>query len=185
MSEAEAEEAALAPYLALLRGFHADATEHSGRHLIDHLTGTWRLLDGWGNRRAVCRAGLFHSIYGTNSFPIRSAAVSDRPAIRAAIGDEAERLAFLFCTTDRPVSLLRALVHRQAELPDLVNGGTHAVSPAELAALIEIEVANLVEQPNDPELLAHIARIILAAVPVPVTKGAAAALSAAVAVQSG
>jgi hypothetical protein len=140
-----------APYLELLRRYHADATEHSGRRLIDHLLGVYRLLDSWGDAPEICRAGLFHSIYGTNIFTVKSAGFDDRPAIRDAIGAAAERLAFLFCVSDRPVAFLKAALERTYVLADIVHGGTIPVQPAELNALIEIEVANFLEQPEDPE----------------------------------
>jgi len=174
-----------APYLELLQRYHADATEHSGRHLIDHLLGTFRLLESWGNAPEICRAGLFHSIYGTNIFTVKSAGFDQRPAIRDAIGAAAERLAFLFCTTERPVAFLRAAIEKNYALADIVHGGSSAVDPAELNALIEIEVANFLEQPEEPEdikLIYGAIQSIEASAPVPVlTAPARAALSAYVA----
>lgn len=139
-----------APFIGVLRRFHADETPHSGRTLIDHLLGTYRLLERWGNPPAVCRAGLFHSIYGTNIFTFKSASFDDRATIRDAIGDTAERLAFLFCVSERPVAFLKAALERNYVLDDRVHGGRLPVSPDEVSALIEIEVANFLEQPEDP-----------------------------------
>ncbi len=141
----------IAPYLDLLRRYHTDITPHSGRHLIDHLIGVYRLLAAWGNPPHVCCAGLFHSIYGTNIFTVRSAPFAERPAIAAAIGDEAERLAFLFCVSERPVAFLEAAAQGSAELDDIVHQRRVGVRPGELAALIEIEVANFLEQPDNPD----------------------------------
>ena len=182
MSPRLASDDELAPMLVLLRSYHADSTEHSGRHLVDHLVGTYRLLESWGNRPQVCRAGMFHSIYGTNSFPIRSAGFGERPAIRQAIGEEAERLAFLFCTIDRPIALLHALVYGESELADMVNGGKHRIAVGELSALLEIEVANLREQGEEAELLATMGKIIVAAVPCPVSPAAVSALTTSIVV---
>jgi len=139
------------PYLALLRRYHADETAHSGRALVDHLLGVYRLLESWGNPAEICRAGLFHSIYGTNIFTHRSAQFSDRAAIQAAIGGRAERLAFLFCTAERPVAFLKAALEGATTLDDIVHGGAHPVDRADLAALIEIEIANFLEQPENPD----------------------------------
>lgn len=165
-------------FLPLLQRFHADATPHSGRHLIDHLAGTYRLLEAWGNPASICRAGLFHSIYGTNIFTVRSAGFDQRPLIGDAIGAEAERLAFLFCSVDRPLALLQALIRGDGALPDLATGGTLQIAPEDLAALLEIEVANFLEQPEDPEIIAQIDRIIRAVDPSVISPGAAAALDA-------
>ncbi len=165
-------------FLDLLGRYHADETPHGGRRLLDHLVGTYRLLDAWGNGPAICRAGLFHSIYGTNIFAFRSAGLDQRPVIRVAIGEAAERLAYLFCMTNRPLSLLQALLQRQAQLPDIVNGGSLAITPEELSALVEIEVANFLEQPDDREIIAQIDRIIRSVDPGSISPGAAAALAA-------
>jgi hypothetical protein len=165
------------PFLALLRRYQADATPHSGRHLLDHLAGTYRLLEDWGNPPATCRAGLFHSIYGTNLFTFRSAGLAERAVIRAAIGAPAERLAYLFCQTDRPLSLLQALIRGDPALPDRA-GGTMPITAAELSALLEIEIANFLEQPEDPEIIAQIARIIRTVDAGAISPGAASALAA-------
>jgi hypothetical protein len=39
--------------------------KHSERGLLQHLLGTHALLGDWGARTALCDAGLFHSVYGT------------------------------------------------------------------------------------------------------------------------
>jgi hypothetical protein len=140
-----------APHLDLLQRYHTDVTPHSGRHLIDHLVGVYRLLESWGNASEVCRAGLFHSIYGTNIFDVKSAPFSDRAIIREAIGERAERLAFLFCVSDRPVAFLQAAAEQIYVLSDTVHHETMAITASEIDALIEIEVANFVEQPENPD----------------------------------
>ena len=52
-------------HLDLLLELNTDDSQHSGGALIDHLRGTHDFLHEWGNEQAVCLAGLFHSIYGT------------------------------------------------------------------------------------------------------------------------
>ncbi len=88
-------------HLDLLLDLKADANPHSGGALLDHLRGTHDLLQDWGNDQAVCIGGLFHSIYGTQSYQTQSASLQDRRRIRAVIGERAERLAFLFGVSDR------------------------------------------------------------------------------------
>ncbi|HEY1721781.1 MAG TPA: hypothetical protein VGG27_11085 [Magnetospirillaceae bacterium] len=151
-----------APYLDVLQRYHTDITPHSGRHLIDHLLGVYRLLDTWGNAPETCRAGLFHSIYGTNIFNVKSAPFTERESIRVAIGDVAERLAFLFCVTDRPVAFLAAAAERNYALADTVHNESIAITANELRALIEIEVANFCEQPEKPDDLRLIYNTIIA-----------------------
>src|SRR5207344_2930316 len=84
----------------LLGPASAGKTRHSGRMLYDHLAGTHALLEAWGNSEPVCTAGLFHSIYGTRHFRHQSWPVTDRATIQKLIGEEAELLAYIFCTAD-------------------------------------------------------------------------------------
>lgn len=162
----------------LLRRLHADETPHTGRSLIDHLIGTYRLLESWGNSRPICLAGLFHSIYGTNIFLFRSARLDQRCEVRAVIGETAERLAYLFCTSERPLALLRALLQPHLGLPDMTDGTPRTIEPRELSALLEIEVANFLEHPEDREVIAQISQIIRSTRPSAISSAAAAALAA-------
>jgi hypothetical protein len=52
-------------------------------------------------QQALCDAGLFHSIYGTEGFAGYALPWTERPAVRALVGPRAERLAWLFCAMDR------------------------------------------------------------------------------------
>src|SRR6476646_4016281 len=79
----------------------ADTIPHSGRTLLDHLIGTHDLLETWPRREAVCDAGLFHSIYGTEHLPKVTVAPSMRFLVRKLIGDEAEKLAWIFGALQR------------------------------------------------------------------------------------
>jgi len=125
---------------------HGAATAgHGSRALIDHLTGVSALLVEWGARRAVCDAGLFHSVYGTESYTNQTIPDDLRPAVIAVIGAEAERLAWLFGVLRKEsfYTLLGAgegsIVHRQtgAEVP---------LSRQDVADLCDLTVANWLEQ---------------------------------------
>ncbi|MCJ0762041.1 DUF6817 domain-containing protein [Variovorax terrae] len=141
----------------LLEGSAAMHLAHSGRTLLLHLAGTWQLLRRWGNTQPICLAGLFHSIYGTNAFQRQSLPENRRPELQHAIGHGAEQLAWLFGAVDRPRALLEglqllrpgALIPQRIPLP--ARRGWPASHPLtitshQLAALTEIECANLLEQ---------------------------------------
>jgi hypothetical protein len=129
---------------------------HSGRTLFHHLVGTYELLRSWGNSSWICLGGLFHSIYGTNAFPLLSLSSAQRGRLQAVIGLEAEMLAWLFCNIDRPAAITRtskrigAIAEARVLLDrrrDLVVLPQHIeVSWGQWAALAEIESANLIEQ---------------------------------------
>ncbi|MEN5378521.1 DUF6817 domain-containing protein [Sphingobacterium kitahiroshimense] len=140
----------------LLLSLHTDQKAHSFRSLHKHLEGTYNILKEWGNNEAICLAGLFHSIYGTNTFKNQSIELSKRCEVRKVIGDKAEDLAFLFCTTNR--KFIKALEKRPFYLKSIVSEEIIEVNEEKLKALIEIEAANLLEQ--FPHLIFQKKRII-------------------------
>ncbi len=131
-------------HTALLEALDAHLTSHSRRTLLAHLQGTHDLLVEWGNPPAVCVAGLFHSVYGTNTFEKRSADMSMRGQIRDVIGSDAERLVHLFCVTDRRC-FYEHLGESRFHLRDIIHDCDLALERDTLAALIEIEVANILD----------------------------------------
>ena len=130
--------------MALLEELGAHATSHSRRTLFAHLQGTHDLLAAWGNPPQVCVAGLFHSVYGTQVFEKRCADMRMRGHIRASIGPRAEHLVHLFCVTDRR-GFYEHLGESSFHLRDIVDDRNLALERKTLAALIEIEVANILE----------------------------------------
>jgi aspartate beta-hydroxylase len=127
------------PVVGFLRQRGADGHPHAGgRTLLDHLIGTAAILRRWGLPPAVQRAGLIHSVYGTETYRRAVAGAGDREEVAAVAGADAERLAHLFAAIPR--ALLFAGTHRWARgLPG---------DPArdELDAVIAIHIANLAEQ---------------------------------------
>lgn len=132
-------------HMALLEELGANVTSHSRRTLLEHLTGTHDLLRLWGNPPHVCVAGLFHSIYGTYVFDRRSADLGMRDRIAEVIGRDAEWLVYVFCVTDRRC-FYEHLGEASCRLHDMLSGHDLELDREALAALIEIEVANMVEQ---------------------------------------
>lgn len=134
------------PRLAgLLQNLNAHRVPHSRRSLAEHLVGTYDLLRRWGNDEAVCRAGLFHSIYGTRVFEFQCADFASRKMVRDIIGTPAESLAYLFCIADRD-SFFSGTRKTPHVIRDAVGNSDLTVTRGELASLLEIEAANLVEQ---------------------------------------
>lgn len=85
-----------------LRGLDIESVPHSGQKgFLAHLVAVHRDLEKWGCERDVCRAGLFHSIYGTELFRRWSLPLERRADVRAVIGERAERLAHVNCMMDR------------------------------------------------------------------------------------
>jgi hypothetical protein len=83
---------------------------HTGKSYLAHLVGLYRLMESRGCPDEMCRAGMFHSIYGTERFQGFKLPVERRPEVRSLIGERAERLAYLNCAMDR-ASFDRAVEH--------------------------------------------------------------------------
>jgi hypothetical protein len=146
----------------LLLARSADKTAHAHeRSLLTHLTGTARLLLLWNAPIDTVRAGLCHSIYGTNAFRTASLKRNERRLLQKTIGRRAEALVWSFATLRRPATLLRAL-RRDATLVRERAGRTRHIAPSALQQLFMLECANLLDQglalPRARQLLRHAAR---------------------------
>ncbi|WP_283137724.1 DUF6817 domain-containing protein [Rhizohabitans arisaemae] len=137
--------------VALLRTCGADRVPHSGRTLLDHLTGTARILDSWAEPDWVVHGGLLHSVYGSPAGGRPLLTPGARPVVRSVVGPSAETLAYAFA-------------HRAPgafPVPDspelrLGDGSTLTVDAPLRHALADVYAANLLEQL--PRLgLAHLA----------------------------
>jgi hypothetical protein len=85
-----------------LVGLGVERVGHTGKSYLAHLIGVYRYLEARGGNEELCRAGMFHSIYGTELFQGFKLPLERRPEVRALIGERAERLAYWNCAMDRP-----------------------------------------------------------------------------------
>lgn len=85
-----------------LVGLGTTEVEHTGKGFLAHLIGVYKDLEEWGANIDVCRAGMFHSIYGTQLFQSFCLPLSRRNDVQELIGERAEWLAFLNSVMDRP-----------------------------------------------------------------------------------
>lgn len=132
---------------ALLEEIGARDIDHPRGTLAGHLKGTYDVLTEWCCERDVCLAGLYHSVYGTDVFETVALAPDARDKVAAAIGVEAEGLAFLYCALARE-SLYKNL--RDGGPPYAVSsrfdGSDLPLSRDEYAGLLTIDFANRIEQ---------------------------------------
>jgi hypothetical protein len=78
-----------------------ETVSHSGKNYLAHVIGVYRLMQSEGCDEELCRAGLFHSIYGTQQFQRFKLPLDRRAEVCALVGERAERLAYLNCAMDR------------------------------------------------------------------------------------
>jgi Domain of unknown function (DUF6817) len=84
-----------------IRAVGADDVEHSQRTYLAHAIGVHNDMKRWGCDDELCRAGMFHSIYGTELFQRFTLPLERRDEVRELIGERAEWLAYLNCAMNR------------------------------------------------------------------------------------
>ena len=91
---------------------------HVAGTLAPHLANTASLLQQWGNRDALCVAGLYHAVYGTAGIRGELATLARRSAIAEVIGVEAEAIVFVYAACDRDAFHPRIGTPRETRLVD-------------------------------------------------------------------
>jgi SM-20-related protein len=132
------------PAVDFLQSCEGIDRQHSGTRLLDHLLAVGAKLGEWGCREAIRRAGQFHSIYGTPSFRHKTVSLRRREEVRELIGEEAERLAFLFSTLQTREFLAGVMQDLAGESSELSDSDEH--SAGEKLDLLHIFTANWLEQ---------------------------------------
>ncbi len=127
--------------LDLLKRLGFDGLAHDSHiPFISHLVGTRRVLVEWGERPAMCDAGLFHSAYGTEYFPVDQDV--ERAEVQAVIGIEAEGIAHAWCTIRRDTFDLGS----PNTVEDRTTGNRVELSGQLLADIATLWAADTVEQ---------------------------------------
>ncbi|OJW52176.1 MAG: hypothetical protein BGO67_10235 [Alphaproteobacteria bacterium 41-28] len=138
-------------YIDFLKKCSAQEIKHSkGRSLLDHLIGTYTLLASWHLPKYVCRAGLFHSIYGNEFFTLSLLNIAKRSLLIDLIGKKAELLVYHFNICDRAKTIQNI---NKFNFIVLSNNQEYAVSKKHLIDLLYLIFANEVEQAPEPHML--------------------------------
>jgi hypothetical protein len=120
---------------------------HTQKSYLAHLIAVYRYLESQGCPEDVCRAGMFHSIYGTEKFQGFTLPLERRGEIRALIGGRAEYLAYLNCAMDR-ASFDRALETPKEpyRITDRISGGEVQLSGQDFDDLCRVHLLDWLEQ---------------------------------------
>lgn len=78
-----------------------EQVSHTQRNYLAHLIAVYNLMRTNDQEEELCRAGMFHSIYGTEKFQGFKLTCDRRGDVAQLIGDRAERLAYWNCYMDR------------------------------------------------------------------------------------
>ncbi|MGY8824122.1 MAG: DUF6817 domain-containing protein [Candidatus Latescibacterota bacterium] len=74
---------------------------HTNKSYLAHCIGVHNDMKKWDCDEEMCRAGLYHSIYGTELFQDFALPVARRGEVRALIGERAEYLVYVNCAMVR------------------------------------------------------------------------------------
>jgi hypothetical protein len=130
-----------------LVGMGVEQVPHTQKSYLAHLIAVYRLLQSQGYPEDVCRAGMFHSIYGTERFQGFTLPLERRGEVRALVGERAERLAYLNCAMDR-ASFDRALERAAGPYPirDRITGHEVELSAEDFEDLCRVHLFDWLEQ---------------------------------------
>ena len=116
--------------IQFLKDLGTDNIPHSGKPFMAHLISVFNDLKRWGADQDICRAGLFHSIYGTQEFQGFCLSTEQRDKVKELIGERAEWIAFLNCFLSLEYcskEIISVLVTSLACLP--INMSTYKLLP--------------------------------------------------------
>ena len=132
------------PYARLI-DLGADRFPHVAGSLAHHLRRTEALLRHWGNRDALCLAGLYHAVYGTEGIRGSPLGLDSRPAIAGIIGDEAEHIVYLYGACARTRFHPRIGTREQCRFADRFTMSEYSITEAALRDFCELTLANELE----------------------------------------
>lgn len=125
----------------------ANDVAHTERGYLAHAIGVHNDLREWGCDEEICRAGMFHSIYGTEFFQKFTLPLDQRHRVRELIGERAERLAYYNCAMDRcsfDEAVKRANPPHQFQ--DRLTNEEVELSPQDFHDLCTIHLCDWIEQ---------------------------------------
>src|ERR1051326_5307802 len=120
---------------------------HTQKAFLGHLIAVHRFMEEEGLEEAVCRGGMFHSIYGTERLQGFKLPLERREELSKLIGEWAERLAYMNCAMDR-ASFDQALANESEpfRFRDRITGDEFALSRGEFDDLSRVHLYDWLEQ---------------------------------------
>jgi hypothetical protein len=130
-----------------LIGLGIEQVPHTQKSYLAHLVALFRLLELQGCAQDVCRAGMFHSIYGTEKFQGFTLPLERRSEVRVLIGTRAEYLAYLNCAMDRAsFDLAVDQLDEPYRIIDRITGEEVQLSKQDFDDLVYIHLFDWLEQ---------------------------------------
>jgi len=122
---------------------------HINGSLIDHLQGTHLLLHSWGASDELCRAGLYHALYGTSGFDNHLISHYERSKAQAILGVNAEQIIYTYCACDRDFFWPQIGIKSSPIFLNRFTKQQYQLTLEELQQFCELTVANELEIARD------------------------------------
>lgn len=122
--------------------------KHYNGSLASHLENTHAILSDWESSEKVCKAGLFHAVYGTAGYAEQVCDLSQRQQVQALIGADVEELVYLYCACDRQQYYPRIGTDSQYVFINRFTETQESISHETLCELCELIMANELEIAN-------------------------------------
>lgn len=135
---------AMTEYIA---GLGAAKIPHSRTTYLAHAVGVYKYMKSWEADDELCRAAMFHSIYGTEGFQDFTLPLDRRRQLRELTGDRAELLAYANCAMDRDSFFALVDKHQDRYLiADRLSGEPLDLSSEEFEDLMRLHLCDYLEQ---------------------------------------
>lgn len=131
--------------IAFLKSRSAERIEHVKGTLLTHLEGTCALLLSWGSSVDLCLAGLCHTVYGTDGFPLQFLDISRRSELRRLIGPKAEEFVYFHASCDRSHLYPQIENGSLVRFRDRFSGSIFAPDDGLFKSFLELTLANELE----------------------------------------
>ncbi|MGK7892781.1 MAG: DUF6817 domain-containing protein [Xenococcus sp. (in: cyanobacteria)] len=132
--------------MEFLIDLNADSILHSSTTLLRHLVGTYQLLKKWEVTDYVSLAGLYHSIYGTQTFKKFLINPQERDKLREIIDSKSEKLVYYFYIQNKKDFFSNLNQTNSFAIKNRLNNSTISLTKEEFTDLLRIRLADYIEQ---------------------------------------
>ena len=129
-----------------LKNLNANSISHSSTTLLRHLVRTYQLLKKWKVPEYVCVSGLYHSIYGTQTFQKFLIDPQQREPLLELVSYRSEKLVYYFYIHDKKDFLKNLTKTKSLALKNRFDNSIIYISADEFLDLLRIRLADYIEQ---------------------------------------
>ena len=120
---------------------------HTNKSYLAHCIGVHNDLKKWGGDEELCRAALYHSMYGTELFQDFALPIGRRDEVAEMIGERAEYLVYVNCAMQRDTfDALQEQVEGPYVIKDRLTGEEIEMDKLDFDDLVTMHLCDWLEQ---------------------------------------